>query len=183
VSYFELERNISIELLDPAMAKDVFKLIDNNRHFLSQWLSWPAFTKKPSDFESFALAQQQLFDEGKGMTFIIRFHDHIVGVAGFNEIIQDRQLATVGYWLAEHAQGKGIITTVCRELIRIAFEDLNLSKVQLSAAEHNVSSRRVAERLGMAYEGCISHAENVNGNILSHAVYGLLKPTADVNRT
>lgn len=171
----QLEPQIAIELVDPKMAAEAYTAIDANRDFLSQWLSWPALTKSPTDFESFARSRQDLYEAGKGMTYLIYFEGKIVGAAGFNDIIPARQLATIGYWLVEEAQGNGIITRVCKELIRIAFEDLQLSKVQLSAAEFNLPSRNVAERLGMTLEGCISHAENVNGKILSHAVYGLLK--------
>ena len=72
-------------------------------------------------------------------------------------------------------QRRGIITKVCKHLINIAFNDLVMDKVQLTAAEYNLPSRAVAQGLGMALEGIVTNAENLNGHIVDHAVYGLLK--------
>ena len=55
----------------------------------------------------------------------------------------------------------------------MAFTDLDMDKVEISAAEKNVASRKVCERLGFKLEGVITQAENINGRIVDHAVYGL----------
>jgi ribosomal-protein-serine acetyltransferase len=75
--------------------------------------------------------------------------------------------------LKESAQGHGIITRVCKKLIEIAFNELNIHKIEISAATENFASRAVCERLGMELEGIISNAENLNGRIVDHAIYGL----------
>ena len=40
-------------------------------------------------------------------------------------------------------------------------------------ATENLASRAICERLGMKLEGIISNAENLNGRIVDHAIYGL----------
>jgi len=55
----------------------------------------------------------------------------------------------------------------------VAFIELSMSKVEISAAVENQASRSVCERLGFTLEGIITRAENLNGRIVDHAVYGL----------
>lgn len=58
-------------------------------------------------------------------------------------------------------------------LIRYAFTELEMHKVQISAATENRPSRALCERLGMSLEGVITRAENLNGRVVDHAIYGL----------
>lgn len=48
-----------------------------------------------------------------------------------------------------------------------------MEKIQISAATGNQPSRNVCERLGFVLEGIITRAENLNGRVVDHAVYGL----------
>lgn len=41
----------------------------------------------------------------------------------------------------------------------------------IKAAEHNLSSRRVAERLGFEYCGTLPNNEVVNDKIVNHVIY------------
>ncbi|WP_432454898.1 GNAT family N-acetyltransferase [Agarivorans sp. QJM3NY_29] len=65
------------------------------------------------------------------------------------------------------------MTRVCKKLIDIAFDELQMHKVEISAATENLASRAVCERLGLKLEGVISNAENLNGRIVDHAIYAL----------
>ena len=79
----------------------------------------------------------------------------------------------IGYWIKESVQGNGIINRVCKKLIEIAFTDLSMNKIEISVASDNLASKAVCERLEMKLEGIISNAENLNGRIVDHAIYGL----------
>lgn len=59
------------------------------------------------------------------------------------------------------------------KLIDIAFNKLDMEKVEISAATGNQSSRKVCERLHFTLEGIITRDENLNGRIVDHAIYGL----------
>ena len=107
------------------------------------------------------------------MTCAIVYQDNIVGNCSFNSIDHDLKKVTIGYWLSKNQQGKGIVTQVVRKLIQIAFEELGMEKVEISAAVENAASRAVCERLGCELEGIITRNENLNGRIVDHAIYGL----------
>jgi ribosomal-protein-serine acetyltransferase len=58
-----------------------------------------------------------------------------------------------------------------------------MEKVQISAATQNKPSRAVCERLGFSLEGVITRAENLNGPVVDHAIYGLSRDTWSKNVT
>ena len=57
----------------------------------------------------------------------------------------------LGYWLGKPFWGQGLIPEASRELIRHAFEDLNMRKIWCGHYEGNIKSRRVQEKLGFVY--------------------------------
>ncbi|MFA0502952.1 GNAT family N-acetyltransferase, partial [Vibrio sp. 10N.222.46.A1] len=63
--------------------------------------------------------------------------------------------------------------------IDIAFNELDMEKVEISAATGNQSSRKVCERLHFTLEGIITRNENLNGRIIDHAIYGLHRLSAN----
>lgn len=170
--YRTVDPEIKLSLLHPHYADDLFKLIDIDREYLSQWLSWPAHTKTASDCESFAKQMLHSYADGKSMACCVHYQGTLVGTAGFNVIDHSLKRVEIGYWLASAYQGKGIVTRTCQKLIQIAFEELAIEKVQIAAAEDNLASRAVCERLGLSLEGIIKNSENLNGRIVNHAVYG-----------
>nr|WP_281251953.1 GNAT family protein [Vibrio salilacus] len=78
----------------------------------------------------------------------------------------------MGYWLSQSHRGKGIMPRVVHQIV---FEELNMEKVQLSAAVDNHASRRVAEKVGMVLEGILTNQGKISDRILDHAIYGLKK--------
>lgn len=57
----------------------------------------------------------------------------------------------LGYWLGKPFWGQGIIPEAAAELLRHAFEELNMTAVWCGYYEGNEKSRRVQEKLGFVY--------------------------------
>ena len=68
-------------------------------------------------------------------------------------------------------QGKGIVSSSCARLIEYAFTDLGLNRVVMKIAEDNVPSRRVAERIGLAYEGTSRQSEWLYDHFVDQVIY------------
>ncbi|MEJ2043275.1 MAG: GNAT family protein [Reinekea sp.] len=169
----KVDDEISLCLTSPKYAERIHYLVDVDREYLSQWLHWPQYTRKPADHAQMAVARLKQYAEGKGLPLCIEYKGEIIGTAGFNSIEEVLQRAEAGYWLASAYQGKGIMTRVCRKLIDVAFHELNLHKVQLAIGEDNIPSRAVAERLGMKIEGILTNDEFINNQIINVVIYGL----------
>jgi RimJ/RimL family protein N-acetyltransferase len=83
--------------------------------------------------------------------------------------------ATMRYWLAPAARGRGLATCAVRLLAGWAFRELALARLWLQIEPENVASQRVAERCGFVREGRLrSHFEGRNGRRVDVLIYGLL---------
>lgn len=63
--------------------------------------------------------------------------------------------ADLGYVIHRHYWGRGFVTEACQELLRIAFEVMDLHRVWATCDARNVGSYRVMEKLGMRREGVL----------------------------
>ncbi|MEA2254476.1 MAG: hypothetical protein QOG35_521 [Solirubrobacteraceae bacterium] len=82
----------------------------------------------------------------------------------------------MGYWLAEHARGRGIATEAVRLLAGWALGVLRLDRLELMIHPENIASQGVAERCGFKREGLLrSHMLKRNSDERRDSlVYGLL---------
>ena len=84
------------------------------------------------------------------------------------------QSASLGYWVAEHANGRGLATAAVRDVVRIAFDDLGLHRVQADTLLHNVASQRVLERVGFTQYGVAPSYLRIAGRWQDCATWQLL---------
>jgi len=171
----KIEEDLALKLIELRDAESVFKLTNNSRAYLREWLPWLDFTTKLEDTKRFINICLKGQFENKSMNTVILFKGEIVGVAGFNEINWSNKTAYIGYWLGEEFQGNGIMTKVARTLTDYAFNELNLNKVEIRVAEANEKSRVIPERLSFVKEGSIRQAEWLYDHYVNHVVYGMIK--------
>ncbi|CRK82086.1 GNAT family N-acetyltransferase [Neobacillus massiliamazoniensis] len=170
----KIDEDLSLKLMELKDADWIFKLTNESREYLREWLPWLDFTIKPEDTVEFIKMCLKGFSENKSLNTVILFKGEIVGVAGFNNINWSNKTAYIGYWLGEGFQGNGIMTKVAKALTEYAFIELGLNKVEIRAAVENKKSRSIPERLGFKNEGCIRQAEWLYDHYVDHVVYGIL---------
>ncbi|HET8939817.1 MAG TPA: GNAT family protein [Polyangiales bacterium] len=165
-------------LLRPIAESDpqpLYEAVDRNRAHLRRYLPWLDSTRSPKDIEAFrvrSLAQER---EGLGMARVIEHAAAISGVVSFNHIDLFNRRAELGYWIDRTLEGRGICRQACTQLIRHAFEELDLNRISIAAAVENRRSRALAERLGFTFEGVRREAEWLYDRFVDHATYGLLR--------
>lgn len=80
--------------------------------------------------------------------------DVIIGRVALNNIVRGAfQSCSVGYGLEPGATGRGYMTEALTELVRIAFDDLKLHRIEANVIPRNTRSIAVAERCGFEAEG------------------------------
>ncbi|GAL17148.1 ribosomal-protein-L7p-serine acetyltransferase [Vibrio maritimus] len=169
----KVDRDLSLALVQPSFAARYLEIVTHERDYLSQWLAWPPHAEDEAFFLSFIRQSLHDYADGKSMTCAMIYQDEIVGNISFNVIDSSLKRVEIGYWLSQSMQGRGIVTRAVSQLIEFAFLELKMEKVQISAASENKPSRAVCERLGFTLEGIITCAENINGRVVDHAIYGL----------
>lgn len=60
--------------------------------------------------------------------------------------------AELGYWLGAPYWGRGLVPEAAGEVLRHAFEDLDLTRVWCAYYDGNEKSKRVQEKLGFKYQ-------------------------------
>jgi RimJ/RimL family protein N-acetyltransferase len=98
-----------------------------------------------------------------------------LGACDLRVLDQDRGVGEIGFWLAAHARGHGIMSRAVRLIARWAFHELGVARVQLLAHPDNEPSIRVAERAGFVREGLL-RAYRVAGDAREDRVMFSLLP-------
>ncbi|EGR0683803.1 GNAT family protein [Vibrio cholerae] len=168
-----VDTDLKLALVCPKFAPHYLEIVNREREYLSQWLAWPPHANSEEFFLSFIHRSLHDYADGKSLVCGMIYKDKLVGNISFNSINHQLKKVEMGYWLSADYQGKGIVSRSVLKLIDVAFTDLDMEKVQISAATGNQPSRNVCERLGFVLEGTITRAENLNGRVVDHAVYGL----------
>ncbi|WP_017220780.1 GNAT family N-acetyltransferase [Moritella dasanensis] len=165
--------DLQLAIVQPSFASCYLEIVTTERAYLSKWLPWATEANDEAFFLEFIRKSLIGYAEGKSMTCAIIYQNIVVGNVSFNSIDQALKKVEVGYWLSEKYQGLGIVTKAVSFLIEYAFSELDMKKVEICVAVDNTASRRVCERLNMTLEGIISNFENINGEIIAHAIYGI----------
>jgi ribosomal-protein-serine acetyltransferase len=95
-------------------------------------------------------------------------------MVGVHRVDWANRKASIGYWLAGDAQGRGVMTEAVRAYVDHAFGIWKLNRVTIEAAVENARSRAVAERLGFREEGVLREVERVGERMVDHVVYAML---------
>jgi ribosomal-protein-serine acetyltransferase len=81
---------------------------------------------------------------------------------------------SIGYWLAQGAEGGGTMTQAVSALVDHALREWRLNRVEIRADVENVRSRALAERLGFRQEGTLRQAIRLADGYHDDALYAML---------
>lgn len=150
---FRVDDEIAIELLQQHNKEELYELIDTNREHLRKWLLWVDKRKSAEDFESIIPIWIKNYADNNGFDAGIRYKGKLVGMIGLHYIDWKNSTTSIGYFLSEAYQGKGIITKSVLALLNYLFETLNINRVEIQCAVGNHKSKAIPERLGFVKEG------------------------------
>ncbi|MFS1514453.1 GNAT family protein [Chengkuizengella sp. SCS-71B] len=169
-----IDENLDIRILELRHAEQLFDLVSCNQDYLSEWLPWVQ-GNTIDHTKGYIEAALQKFANNDGIDCGIFFKDRIAGCISLHRLDWLNKKTSIGYWLDESLQGKGIMTKACKAMINYSFKDLQLNRIEIRVGVNNLKSRAIPERLGFDLEGTIRKAEWVNNRYIHHVVYGLLK--------
>ncbi|MEV6525049.1 GNAT family protein [Longispora sp. NPDC051575] len=153
-------------------------LINANREFLAPWeptRDADYYTVEGVTTEVRAALERDA--EGRTLPHVILDDDRIVGRITLNEILRGPcQWCSLGYWVAATETGRGVASAAVRGMIRVAFEELGLHRIQAGTLLHNGGSQRVLERNGFTRFGVAPEYLRIAGRWQDHALYQLLNP-------
>lgn len=154
------------------------ELVRVNREFLAPW--------EPVRGEDYFTADGQRaairgalarYEQGSALPHVILGDGgRVAGRITLNGIVRGPfQSCSMGYWVGAADNGRGLATAAVRDIIRVAFEELGLHRVQAETLLHNLRSQRVLERNGFVRFGMAPAYLNIAGQWQDHAMYQLVK--------
>jgi ribosomal-protein-serine acetyltransferase len=161
--------------LEESDADELYGLIEANREYLARWLPWAAGLTFEGSVEFIRTVRRQEASND-GFQAALVSEGRIVGIAGFHSVNWPHRSTTIGYWLAEAHQGRGLMSRAVRALVDHAFGVWDLHRVEIQAAVDNHRSRAIPERLGFREEGVRREAELIGDRYHDLVVYAILAP-------
>ena len=148
------------------------------RDWLVPWEPRPAGAPPtPEDRGSFAArcaARERERQIGSGYGFGIFLDGRFAGEITLSSIQRGPfQNAFVGYWVDRDRAGQGIVPEAVVVVLRFAFEELRLHRVEVAIVPRNRSSRRVVEKLGLREESVALRYLEIDGRWEDHVRYAI----------
>lgn len=85
------------------------------------------------------------------------------------------QIGTLGYWMGQKYARQGFMGEAILAMVRYAFSNLDLSRIESACLPENVASRGVLEKSGFKYEGVAQAYIQINGRWRTHVLYASLR--------
>ncbi len=154
--------------------EEIYAAVVANRQSLSKWLPWVPGVNSIADERNFIRASMDHHEAGQIIWLGIWVHGTFAGVTGLHEIDWVNRRTSIGYWLAGHARGRGVMTACVKTLTDFALCELDLNRVEIRCAVGNAPSRAIPERLGYETEGVAREDMVVGGRVIDLIVYAAL---------
>jgi ribosomal-protein-serine acetyltransferase len=166
---------IEMRLLATGDAKTLYAVADRNRVRLRRWLPWVDQTRSAEDVRLFILRVLDQYHANLGPQTGVWVHGVLSGSVGCHPIDWANRNCSIGYWLDEAQEGKGVITRCCASLLDYLFLELGLHRVEIRCGTGNTRSCAIPERLGFMREGVARGAEWVSDRWVDLVVWGMLE--------
>jgi ribosomal-protein-serine acetyltransferase len=171
----EIDEKLRLELIEEKHADHLFNLINISRPYLKQWLPWVDFTITVDNTKDYIVSSLKRHSENNGFDCAIIFNNEVAGIIGLRSIDNTNKITSIGYWLGENFQGRGIMTKACKALTDYCFDTLNLNRVVINCSTENLKSQAIPKRLNFKKEGTIRQGEFLNGKFVDYYLYSRLR--------
>jgi ribosomal-protein-serine acetyltransferase len=169
-----IDTTLRLELINTSHAQAIFDMVDGNRDHLRTWLSFVDRMQTSEFARNFVAGTMQRNKDGQEYAFVILENEVVVGRIGVYKIDGQNKIGELGYWVVEHAQGRGIITRSCKTLLDFCLDKLQLNRIEIKCGTGNAKSQAIPRRLHFTEEGILRQAEYINGQFIDLKLYSFL---------
>jgi ribosomal-protein-serine acetyltransferase len=170
---------LSLRPWTPGDAPALFDAVANSAAEIGPWSPWWSPSFDADSALSFIEMTIQERSKGKAHELAITAtedgHEQIIGSCGINEINAMHGVANMGYWVHSAFTGRGIATTIVKQLAAWVFENLELNRLELVIASGNVASCRVAQKSNAIHEGRQESRLILHGTVYDAEMYAITR--------
>ena len=144
--------------------REVVALANAGTEVHQPWISPPL---TPHMFKSYLRRCHR--DDHEGFVVCLVRTEEIVGVININNIVRGSFLsASLGYYSSATHQGVGYMTEALQLVLRFAFDELGLHRIEANIQPNNHASRNLVQRCGFTLEGESKDFLFINGRWRDH---------------
>ncbi len=170
-----VDDGIELRQVSIADCAELYASIDRNRARLRTWLPWVGLTFGQNDLSEF-IRQREIDNAARvSLTTHIWYQDQLCGAVGLHVIDQRHRSSSIGYWLDEAYEGRGIMTRACRAMVTHGFREYGLHRIEIRCGTGNSRSMAIPRRLGFTEEGTLREAEWVFDHWVDDRVFSMLE--------
>lgn len=150
-----------------------------NHEWLTKWepSRSPYLPDPTTDRDAFTARCAQRERErqsGAAYSFGLFVDNALAGEVNLNSVQRGALMSgVIGYWIDQAQAGNGYVAEGVVLLLRYAFEDLRLHRLEICIVPRNGNSRRVMEKLHLREEGTAVRFLEINGVWEDHVRYAI----------
>lgn len=149
-----------------------------NGEWLTKWEPMPLITlpdpaKSRDAFTHRCAARDRERQSGNAYCLGLFVDNVFAGEINLNSVMRGAmQSGTIGYWIDKAKAGNSYVSEAVLVLMKFAFEELRLHRMEVCIIPRNANSRRVVEKLQLREEGIAERFLEINGVWEDHVRYG-----------
>jgi [ribosomal protein S5]-alanine N-acetyltransferase len=169
----ETERLI-LRRLKTSDAQDMFEFAMHRD--VSKYVSWEPH-ESIERAEKFIKSTIEHYDndESGELGMELKENGKLIGSMGFVKFNPQDLCGEIGYTLSRDYWGKGIMTEAVKCIIRFAFEEMKINRIEAVHFSENEASGRVMQKAGMSFEGLLRQRRFAKGRYWDLKYYAILK--------
>lgn len=167
--------DLEVRILEERHAPIVYRLVDQDRAYLREWMPWVDSTLSEDDTLTFIRDALQRFASKGEFVLGIWQRGSFCGTIGVHKLNRLNHTLEIGYWLGQGFQGRGIMTDTCRMVVDHALSEMEMNRLEIRCAPGNIKSAGVPKRLGFQLEATLSEAQLLFDQYVDLQVWSMLK--------
>jgi ribosomal-protein-alanine N-acetyltransferase len=166
-------------MVRPAASSDEAEFLGLTRASACSHHPWMSLPVTPADFRAYLRRYEQPGEES--LLICLRGTGAIAGLVNINSIIRGRfQCASISYAAFAPAAGQGYMTEGLALVMRYAFGQLRLHRLEANIQPGNHSSLRLVQRVGFRREGYSPDMLFIDGAWRDHERWAITAPMTGV---
>ncbi|MGO2110998.1 MAG: GNAT family N-acetyltransferase [Pseudoclavibacter sp.] len=157
-------------------ARDVETLLLSNRGWLQPWEATNPQGSGRWDVKGSIRSLLNQAAQHQTLPFVIELDGRLVGQLTVSSMSYGAvSSATIGYWIAKDAAGRGATTIATALATDYCLLQLGLHRIEICIRPENGKSLRIVEKLGFRYEGLRRRYIHIDGDWRDHVCFAVVR--------
>lgn len=167
--------DLALNVLEEKEIAELWDVISKYKKELRPWLDWVDVVKTYDEYHNYM--NRVRYEESIGIqkNLVLSVDGKAQGEIVFDDFDARIRSCNMGYWISPEYQQQGIMFSACIKAINQAWSSLNVDKINIRFIGKNVSSMKLAKKLGFLTDGVLRKNILYQGVIEDEIVMSLFR--------